>query len=99
MSTLAVLEPHHGGRARGVQPAGEDPGAGGLDLLVQRVDVPHDRIQNLRRGRISLSGVITLSRYCFIRVPPWYCAGTVPASHHLYEREPRKSTWKSPEIF
>jgi hypothetical protein len=32
----------------------EDPGAGGLQLEIQGVDIPHHLLQDRRRGRISV---------------------------------------------
>jgi hypothetical protein len=37
----------------GVQPAVEDPRPGGLHLLLHGIDVLHDRLQDVRRRRIS----------------------------------------------
>src|SRR6266511_2741082 len=51
---VAVPEPHHRGRARGVQASGEDPCAGGLELLVQGVEVPSHLLEDLRRGRVPV---------------------------------------------
>src|SRR5215217_1727567 len=47
---LAAAGPHHRGRARRVQPAGEDPGPGRPELLVHRVQVAVDPLQLLGRG-------------------------------------------------
>ena len=49
---VAVLEPHDGGRARGVQAPREDPRAGGLHLLMQRRDVPHHLLQLCRAAEV-----------------------------------------------
>src|SRR6185437_2390349 len=46
---LAVLAPQHGGRARGVQAAVEDPGTGVLGLLDHIGDALHDRAEHLGR--------------------------------------------------
>ena len=51
---VAAVRPQHGGRVRRVQAAGEDPGARRLHLGVHRVDVAHDRLEDLRRRRIPV---------------------------------------------
>ena len=51
---LAVADAHHRGRARRVQPAGEDPGAGRPELRVQGVEVAHDPLQHLGRRRLAV---------------------------------------------
>ncbi len=54
--TISVaVEPDHGRRARRVQAAREDPGARGPHLLVDGLDVLHDRFDHLgrRRGAVA----------------------------------------------
>jgi hypothetical protein len=50
---LAVVEPKHRGRAGSMEPAGEDPGTGRLQLLVHGIDVAHDRLERLARRQRS----------------------------------------------
>src|SRR6476646_7417945 len=51
---LAVARAHDGGRAGRVQAAVEDPGAGRFDLVDERIDVAHDLIEHLGRGRVPV---------------------------------------------
>src|SRR5207237_2355605 len=51
---VAALDPDDGGRARGVQPTGEDPRACGLQLLADGIDVAHHVVQHLGRWRVAV---------------------------------------------
>ena len=46
---LATLLPDHGGGVGGMEPTGEDPGAGLPDLVVERVDIGVDLLQDVGR--------------------------------------------------
>ena len=45
---VAVLHPDHGRHVGRVQPAGEHPGAGGVQLVVEHAQVAHDRTRGPR---------------------------------------------------
>jgi hypothetical protein len=91
---VPVLEPHDGGRARGFEAPVEDPRTGGLDLLDQRTDVPHDRPQDLGRGRRSLGLNYAQQVLLHPRLLE-VAAGSLPASNLLDERGPPGSTEKT----
>src|ERR1700722_1354725 len=65
---LAALVTQHGGDGRRVQAAGEHPGARGLDLLVDRVELAHHLGQELRRrdGAFRLVHVEQVLRHGFL---------------------------------
>src|SRR6266542_2018477 len=74
---LAVLEPHDGGRARGVQAPVEDPRARGLDLPDQGVDVPHHLLEihggwGRSVGLVDAEQVL-LHRVSLLTLPPAPC--------------------------
>ena len=46
---LAILLPDHGGGVGRVEPTGEDPGAGLPDLVVERVHIGVDLLQDVGR--------------------------------------------------
>jgi hypothetical protein len=51
---VAAAGPQDRGRVRRVQAAGEHPGARGPHLGVHRVDVAHDRLEDLGRRRVPV---------------------------------------------
>src|SRR6266540_939556 len=74
---LALLEPHDGGRARGVQAPVEDPRARGLDLPDQGVDVPHHLLEihggwGRSVGLVDAEQVL-LHRVSLLTLPPAPC--------------------------
>src|SRR5512132_1764482 len=72
---LAAAGPHHRGRARRVQPAGEHPGPGRLELLVHRVQVAVDPLQLLGRESGPV-GLLHAEQVLLHRAgPPWVVSG------------------------
>src|SRR5512132_2888617 len=72
---LAAAGPHHRGRARRVQPAGEHPGPGRLELLVHRVQVAVDPLQLLGRESGPV-GLVHAEQVLLHRAgPPWVVSG------------------------
>ncbi len=78
---VAVLDPYDGRGARVVQSAGEHPGAGGLHLLVERVEVAHDRLKQLgfEGGPVGLVDAEQVLGHGGLLLG----AGTVPASSSI----------------
>src|SRR5438309_126296 len=75
---LAVLDPDHGGRVRGVQPPGEHPRPGLLNLGVEGVHVPVHLLDRLRGWqRFAIDHVnaeqVLLHRGSSLTVPPAPC--------------------------
>ena len=51
---VAAVGPQHRGRVRRMQAAGEHPGPRGSHLRVHRLNVFHDRLEDLGRGRVPV---------------------------------------------
>ena len=83
---LAVLESHYRGRARVIQTSGEDPCTGGLEFLVDGVDLAHNRFEDLRWGLANSLGCYHAEKVMFHGASLLdVVAGSAPTSHLLYE--------------
>ena len=90
-STSPFCDPDDRGGVGGVQPAGEHPGARGLHLLVDGVDVGVHLLRSpRRRASASPSTMCTDSMYCVIGSLLVSESGTVPLPQPVYERGPRR---------
>src|SRR5262245_11138282 len=93
---LAALDAYDGGSAGCVQAGREDPRAGCLHLVADRLHVAHDFLEGRRRGRFTV-GLIHAEQVLLHMVLVEVTAGPMPASHPLHERLRSGSTLATSE--
>src|SRR6266702_6783858 len=76
---IAAGSPDYGRGARRVQPAGEDPGPGGLHLSVERGDVLEPFLDRLGRRRGAALHAVHAEQVLLHRMSPFQRAGGRPA--------------------